>query len=143
MTRKPIMEVLSVFIVVYFFTAVVAAQSGGGGIVIQFLDPQCSNKTIKGVKVIVRGKKFVKKTSTGSDGQITLGGLAPGKYQVFADKYGFKKLNVTNIDVSGGDVFQHAYQMERGYASDDANQFTRGYDPCKHADKPKKFMHVP
>src|SRR4030095_14644251 len=119
------------------------AQDHRGYVSIRYIDPSCREKPIKGVRVRVTGQHYSKKLRTKPDGTFELK-LTPGIYMIFAEKYGFKKLNILNVNINKGSDQKLTFKMERGYATNDATPSSPDYDPCLHEDrKPVSNFHVP
>jgi len=118
------------------------SQSMSGGIAIRFWDRGC-NKGVSGVTVTGTGPQKIRKTRSKPSGDLLIENLTPGKYEIMAVKYGFKRLRLIDIEVRTGDTFRGTFNMEYGFASDDETPSMPKYDPCKQIDKPlKTSMHV-
>ncbi|MFL6375815.1 MAG: carboxypeptidase-like regulatory domain-containing protein [Pyrinomonadaceae bacterium] len=121
-----------------FFAAVsTVARSQTASLRVGFRDPACHGTPIKGVKVKVEGHRFSKTFKTDPTGFFTVSKLPHGTYRITTLKYGFKNTIIEHIELSRGGIFEHTFELERGYASDDGdpNIGNPRYDWCKHEDK--------
>ena len=124
-------------LVILFAGLSITARSQTVSLRIGFRDPACQNKPIKGVKVTLEGRRFSRSLKTDASGFFTISKLPPGIYQMTTNKYGFRNYVFNNIQILAGLGFQHVYDLERGYASNDYDRTINNprSEPCKHEDK--------